>query len=488
MSGNPLSSVSNPVNSERVETPGRLERRAAKDDRIGQAQYPDHNARIPEHNQPLIAHPLNATEHLELAVLRMLDDPSGEQPSILQKLSRRHWNQLLQWLDSSGIALYFFSSFRQWHHIDILPDLVRERLQLNLSDNFVRTRSLTEESVAIQHEFQQLSVRYAVIKGISLWPHSVPDPALRSQLDLDFLVAEDSAPIARSVLERKGYRLYAATGSSWEFKCNERPGISIKDLYKDSGSWAVELHIEPAVNINYSRLEWLEMRELCGMRMPTLSSVDSFIGQGLHVYKNVCAEFLRAAHVWEFRNAVRSRRHDTDFWNAVRAAAIDNQSVSIRLGVVLLLITEVLGEFAPDSLTYWTVPLVPTAARIWIRIYGHRSVLGKFPGNKRYLFLQRELEKAGVCPRRKLVESLIPTRFPPPIIRPLPNESPAIRFARSWMQLKFITQRLRFHLIAGLDYRRESRLWRKATREIEQSLRRSALSVSADDSDPERLH
>jgi len=420
----------------------------------------------PEHNLTTISRPLSVPEHAQLAVLQFLNDSIGALPFPHHELSPRQWKQFVRWLDYSGLALYFFDRYEQQQWRDSLPDWVTERLQLGLTDNAARTRSQVRESAAIQQQFQELGVRYAVIKGISLWPHSVPDPELRSQLDLDFLVAEASASSARSILERRGYRLYALSENCWEFKRNEQLGITVKDLYKDLRSWAVELHIEPEAAGNYVGLNRLEWRELYGMRMPTLSSVDTFLWQGLHVHKNVCAEFLRTAHIWEFQNHVRCRRHDTHFWNAVHNATLNDQNISMRLGIVLLLITEVLGEFAPNSLTEWTVSLVPAEARTWIKRYGHRSVLGKFPGNKRYLLLQRALVDTGISARRPLWETLLPTRLPPQIIRPLPNESASTRITRNWMQVKFIAHRLRFHLIAGFDYWWESRPWRRATRKF----------------------
>ena len=153
-------------------------------------------------------------------------------------------------------------------------------------DNTRRTHGLITESIAIQREFQDAGLLYSNLKGLSLWPMSAPKPELRSQFDLDFLVAEQCAPQARSILERRGYRLYAISGRSWEFKLNERPGFSLKDLYRDLQSYAVELHIEPGARISSSSLSRLEWRELHGLNMPVLSPVDLLLGQGLHVYKS----------------------------------------------------------------------------------------------------------------------------------------------------------------------------------------------------------
>ncbi len=180
---------------------------------------------------------------------------------------------------------------------------------------------MISESIAIQEEFQSESVGYAILKGLSLWPNSVPEPELRVQFDLDFLVDEVSAPRARRILERRGYRLYAIGGRSWEFKLNERPGFSLKDIYKDLRSYAVELHIESRASSSPSPLERLHWRELRGMRMPVLAPVDLLLGQGLHVFKHICGESSRASHMLEFRRHVLARRNDNEFWDQLQKTA-----------------------------------------------------------------------------------------------------------------------------------------------------------------------
>ena len=133
---------------------------------------------------------------------------------------------------------------------------------------------------------------------------------MRSQLDLDFLIAEECAPEARRILEQRGYRLYAISGRSWEFKLNEKPGGSLKDLYKATPFHAVELHIEAHTPGGPSPLERTERRDLYGCAMPVLSPVDLLLGQGLHAYKHLCSEFSRVSHLLEFRRHVLVRRDD----------------------------------------------------------------------------------------------------------------------------------------------------------------------------------
>ncbi len=83
--------------------------------------------------------------------------------------------------------------------------------------------------------------------------------------------------------------------------------------------------------------------------MPVLSPVDLFLGQGLHAYKHVCSEFSRTAHLLEFRRHVLTRRNDETFWQELRIAVNGDPVTCLRLGVVALLITHVMDEFAPDA-------------------------------------------------------------------------------------------------------------------------------------------
>jgi hypothetical protein len=320
---------------------------------------------------------------------------------------------------------------------------------------------MAAESVAIQQEFQRVGLLYATLKGFSFCPGSVPKAELRHQFDLDFLVAEESAPEARQILERRGYRLYAISGRSWEFKINERPVLALQDLYKDSPGRVVELHIETTHPGRGCLLDRIESRDFHGIRMPVLSPVDLFLGQGLHVYKHVHSEFARAAHLLEFRRHVLLRRDDDAFWEKLRSVAAENPRAGLGLGVVTQLITRTMGEFAPEALTSWTVDCLPRFAQLWIDLYGRRVVFDSFPGSKLYLLLQNELESAGDPAKRSLRQALLPRRLPPAPIRAPARETLPARIGRYRLQFNFMWGRLRFHVVEGVRYTWESYRWRQ---------------------------
>jgi hypothetical protein len=379
----------------------------------------------------------------------------------LSQMSASDWQKLLYWLDTSGLALYFLDrmvDLQLWH---TLPHVVFARLKQNLTDNSSRMRSLINESLVIQGEFQRTGVPYVTLKGFSLHPYSVPRLELRSQLDLDFLVSEKNVPDFRTILEGRGYHLHAMSGRTWEFKTDHVPIDSLDCLYKDVPHRCVELHVEPDRQEYRSPLANRTFRDFHGIRMPVLPAADLFVNQGFHVFKHVCSESSRTAHLLEFRRHVMARRDDASFWNEVRAIGEASPRVPVALGVVTLLITRLMGDFAPEALTCWSVDRLPTGARFWIELHGHRSVFAGFRGTKLYLFLQRELEPAGIPATRTVRRALMPLRLPPPVTRITANDTFWIRVRRHRLQLKFILMRLRFHAVEGLRYLWESLRWRR---------------------------
>jgi hypothetical protein len=404
---------------------------------------------------------LNRDQLTREAVLQMFCNPLPQHWSRLETLSEKQWRKLLTWLDISGLALYFLNRIAELKSCDSLPRWVLARLQQNQSDNNLRTNGFAAESVAIQRGFQEEGFSYAVLKGFSLSPSSFPKPELRHQFDLDFLVAEKNATKAREILEGHGYRLYAISGKTWEFKKNETPDVPISDLYKDLPGRSVELHLETNTPHRPRLLERIERRDFYGISMPMLSAVDLFLNQGLHVYKHLNSEFSRAGHLLEFRQHVLTRRSDDAFWQRLRSEIDDDHGTCLRLGLVTFLIAHVTGDFSPEAFAEFTVGRLTPAARTWVEWYGRRAVFQDFPGSKLYLLLQRELESAGVPGGRSIGQVLFPSRLPPTLVRAADDETLAIRFRRYRMQIRFVVSRLRFHIVEGLRYVRESYRWRQ---------------------------
>jgi hypothetical protein len=395
------------------------------------------------------------------AVLLTFCDPLPAEYARLLHLSRKEWESLLRWLDTSGLALYFLDRVEELGLAVSLPQPVIVRLRKNRTDNAKRIEGMIAESAAIQRRFQEAQISYAVLKGFSLWPISVPKLQLRSQLDLDFLIAKEGAMKARKILEDFGYRLDIVSDGNMDFKVDERRASTLDDLYKAGVGRTAELHIEAVSAGRTSMLSRTQKQCFHGTEVSVLSPRDLFLGQGLHLYKHVCSQFSRAAHLIEFRRHVIARRDDNAFWAELQELTSGEPAIGIRLGVVIHLITRVMGEFAPPALTRWTVDPLPASARLWVEIYGRRTVLATFPGSKLYLLLEAELEAEGLPAKRSRWQALVPRKLPRSITRAVAGETLSARMERHYRQLLYNSFRLRFSTFEGIRYLRESILWRQ---------------------------
>jgi hypothetical protein len=407
---------------------------------------------------------LNRLFQLREAVLLSFCDPLPTKFARLLHLTRRDWQDLLLWLDTSGLALYFFDRLEKLNLLGILPLPVHARLKRNLEDNSKRIDAMIAESVRIQSRFQAAGLSYAALKGFSLWPISVPRVELRSQLDLDFLVAEEGAAEARKILEDFGYRLNAVAGESrttWEFVTDEFCPSSLEYLYKSNARRSLDLHIDAPSLGRESRLFRSRTLPFHGIQMPVLSPLDLFLGQGLHVYQHVCCEFIRTAHLVEFYRHIVARQRDDAFWNRLRTQIENDRETCVRLGMVVLLLSRVMGRFAPDALTCFTVDQLPPTASLWADLYAHRIALASFPGSKLYLLLREEMKPMGLAAKRTLHQALVPRAMPPAIEPAVPGETALARMNRYYRQARFFLFRLRFHLFEGSRFVFESIFWRQ---------------------------
>jgi hypothetical protein len=148
----------------------------------------------------------------------------------------------------------------------------------------------------------------------------------------------------------------------------------------------------------------------------------------------------------------------------VRDQIANDPDTCDRLGMVLLLISRVMGPFAPEALTSWTVDYLPATASHWADRYAHRTALASFPGSKLYLLLQQEMKPIGLAAKRPSWKALLPQRLPSPITQPVPGESWSFRMERYRIEIQFILFRLRFHLVEGIRFLIESMLWRQSRR------------------------
>jgi protein involved in polysaccharide export with SLBB domain len=401
---------------------------------------------------------LSAIQRQRIELLQVICDPA-QNMHVLQTWQPKRWKQHVKWLDVGGIALSLHAAIQQQGMEEMLPAEIRSRWQRNLDDNRRRMAELASEACCIHVVFQRGHICYATLKGFSLAPLSVPRMELRSQVDLDFLVAEDDIFRAKELLETRGYQLRAVSGRSWEFKANESAVLGWRDQYQPIAARAVELHVEARESPHplLPRIRWEPFQNV---DMPVLHPADLYLGQGLHLFKHIHSEFFRVAHLLEFRRHTVAREDDHVFFEDVRSASADHPRAVQGLAVAIAVTESATDQFAPRSLRSWTIDQMPEGVCRWVHQYGAQATAATFPGSKRYLLLQGELEAAGVVPRRTVRQSLLPLAMPPAILAPRTQEPLRETYLRHRLQIWFLFFRARFHLVEGLRYLYESWRWK----------------------------
>jgi hypothetical protein len=240
------------------------------------------------------------------------------------------WRAELEWLDVSGLALYLLDHLLAHEDEALLPPSVLARLRQNLADNRRRTKALLAEAGEIAAGFQRDGVRYVIFKGVTLYPQSVPDPAMRCQLDLDLMIGPQDADKARRVLESIGYELNCKSGSTWEFKTGGTELAKLKDLYKVKPQRSAELHLAATDEL----LERAETRNFFGAELAALAPVDQYLSQAQHLFKHLCSPHTRAGWLLEARRHMVGRRLDAQFWVAVEAQVCRGRAPGVAGPVV----------------------------------------------------------------------------------------------------------------------------------------------------------
>jgi len=406
------------------------------------------------------------------AVIATFRDPVERSLERLAAFRYSEWARTYHWLDASGMALYFLQRIEALGIEGALPSATLARLRQNLADNRERTAAVFAEFTAVNQAFQQAGVRYCNLKGFTLIPESCPDPTLRCQLDLDFLVAGGDLKRCRELLTAAGYTLIAVTNSVWEFKAGASEVPGIEDHYKPKAQRSVELHFaSPATAADSpfsdALLDRRTMRAWGGLTFPALSDGDQFVGQAMHIFVHLCSAHTRVAWLLEYQRHVSVRFDNRSFWDDVRERAQTHRHAFIAIGLATLLSSRIFGNRSPGQLNEWTLDLLPAPVRLWADHYGREALLTDFPGTKLYLLLRDELARGDGFWQREKRRSLLPIHRAPRIVRAESNDTLRKRLGRTAFQLRFSLFRFHFHVTQGLRYMVAAFLWKRRVAALE---------------------
>ena len=400
------------------------------------------------------------------AVVGAFRDSAERAGERLSTIRQRAWARSYYWLDASGLALYFLNRLETLGIEEAIPVETLRRLQQNFADNRRRSHAMFVEFVSLNRAFQAAGVDYANLKGFTLSPESCPMPALRRQLDIDFLVDGTHLEPCRKILVEAGYILTGATKTTWEFKAAASQLEGMKDFYKSRLHRSVELHFSSTTAGSPSRderLDRLAKRLLDGFTFPALQPSDQLIGQTLHLLEHLCGASTRPAWILEYKNHVSFYYNDQKFWQSVAERSMHHRRAPIALGIASLLSSCLFGGETPSQLDEWTLDCLPGSVKLWVEHYGTRAVLADFPGTKLYLLLLHELERSEQVQPSQTQEQrkLLPLHRAPRIVYAAPDDNLWQWLRKEIHQVRFVLFRLRFHVVEGIRYLIEAARWKR---------------------------
>jgi Uncharacterised nucleotidyltransferase len=383
----------------------------------------------------------------------------------LSSFNYQAWVEIYNWLDASGLALYFLDRICNLGLEGSIPDRVLRRLEENLADNRIKNARMFEEFVRINLEFQEENISYVNLKGFTLTPDVCSDTALRSQFDLDFLVAPGDLIRCEEILKRNCYALAGSSKIVKEYKTEGGSLPSARDLYKEKPQRSIEIHStystkSDEIYLDDTRITQCVSRDWAGSKLPDLSDCHKFFELTHHLFKHLNSEWTRASSILEYRNYIVFHRHDRALWHEVQRHISSNPKSKLAVGVAALMSDRIFDiSPLPPPLAQAVIEL-PEPVRLWIEWYGNIVLFAHFPGTKLYLLLQRALSNNDLELRESL-NKLLPLHWPQKVTLGQKNEKFIFRMKRMLYEIAHLFFRLRFHVKQGLLYMIEARRWEK---------------------------
>jgi Uncharacterised nucleotidyltransferase len=385
------------------------------------------------------------------------------------------WRRALDWLDVSGLALYFWHKVKTVNAGETLPLFVQARLARSYEENCSRVESIRKESATLNSLFDDAGVQYAVLKGLALVPDYCPHPTLHTQYDHDYLIRPDALMRAEAALQRAGYSPKVSKEGyhiAYFRPADEAvPSPKPVGLYSAGLERPVELHIrlwentEERIDIPLTDdfMEHLQKRYCLDFEYPALCDEESLIFQVLHAFRHILRNWCRLSVFLEISYFLQQRALDSDFWVHYQDRAMNLCWVPEASTVVFSLAQKLFGGSFPAKLKAQINPKFAATVDKWIEVYGLPGALANFRNNKNSLFLHREFVKDQSKWSEIRRQRLFPLRRPHQLPNVLVNHGSSGSKSRVTQYLHGL-RRLKFHVFSAIGYAWEYPWWQLSRR------------------------
>jgi hypothetical protein len=270
---------------------------------------------------------------------------------------------------------------------------VRERIAVNLTENterLARVRALQDQ---VSDWLTAAGIQYIFLKGTTQSPHSVSDPRLRPQYDLDLFCPPQDAPRAWDLLTERGYEPVEKPG--------DHPTDHLPALVRKTGwEWRGGSHFDPEIPLaievhlqfwdeRTERLRATGVDEFWERRSgQALDTPDALAYAALHLLRHLLRGSARACNVYEIAWFLEHHAADEQLWNRWRELHAPELR---RLEVIAFRLAREWFGCALGPVAEEEVSGLPARVEEWFEAFAFSPLESEFHPNKDELWLHLAL-------------------------------------------------------------------------------------------------
>jgi len=334
----------------------------------------------------------------------------------MMALSDSQWEGLLRFSDLTHLTLPLArkQSLK-------LPNWVRERLDVNLSDNQKRFRRVKKTYLEAEECLRGAGVEHVVIKGFTLAPDFVESPWLRQQSDIDLYCGAEGIRAAEAALVSIGYQPDA--------RLDFRRADHSPTLYR-MGQWvwrgnAFDPEMPLSIELHHSL--WNEKvtllggdeirgffgrrvtRHIEGMEVSVLEDIDILGHQSMHILRNLLVYDTVIHHLYEMAEFLDRKIHAEEFWS--RWQEQHSEELRSKEAIAFELARLCFGCHMPEAARE-VIDGLPREQRSWLRSFAHVPMEIPFRENKDAMWLHWSLLRQSDQRKTLLRRAFFPNRLP----------------------------------------------------------------------------